>query len=525
MAIIISEIKLPPTSNDIEAMNLAAAMVKLQPQQIKKTAVSRFSIDARHGVVNKVYSVYIELVDRSAETAAVARCKSAVIKPEYVEPIFNNGFQKIPARPVIVGFGPAGMFAALVLAEKGFRPVVFERGSRVEDRKKSVDCFFSGGKLDLSGNVQFGEGGAGTFSDGKLTTRIGDPLCEYVLKKFVEFGAPEEILYSAKPHIGTDKLVSIVKNIRTRITELSGDVSFLSKAEQLVITNGKLTGVIVNGERVDASDLILSIGHSARDTFYSVRDSGIELEAKNFAIGARIEHRQEFIDRAMYGSNAGKYGLVGASYQLAARNTKLPAFTFCMCPGGSVVAAASDNCQLLTNGMSSSGRDSGYANSAVVVGVAAADFGNDPFKLIDFQKEIEDRAYTVSGGVAAPACSAAKFLKGEVGLGGTDLKGSYPRGVMAYDFDRLLPKFVTDNMRAALSEFDRKINGFNRNALLTGPETRTSSPIRIKRGDNRQASKAEGLYPCGEGAGYAGGIMSAAVDGIKSAAEIISKYR
>lgn len=524
MAILLSEIKLPISSEETDALNSAAAILKLQPNEISKSAVSRLSIDARHGEVCKVYSVFMELVDKANEPEAAARYSRATIKPEYHAPVFEYGLKKIKTRPVVVGFGPAGMFAALLLAEMGFKPIVFERGRCADDRKSAVQSFFNGGRLDSDANVQFGEGGAGTFSDGKLTTRIGDPLCEYVLKRFVEFGAPEDILTNAKPHIGTDRLIEIVKNISKHIISLGGEVHFLSKAEKLLIEKGRLYGAVINGNTVTTEALLLAIGHSARDSFYALKEAGIELEAKNFAVGARIEHKQEFIDRALYGSNAGKFGLVGASYQLSARSVSSPAFTFCMCPGGTVVAAASEDGQLLTNGMSNYSRSSGMANSAVVVGVAAADFGSDPFRLIEFQKGIEQKAYSVSAGAEAPACSAAEFIKGEVGLSGTDIKGSYPRGIRAYDFDRILPAYVTKNMRAALVEFDRKINGFNRNALITGPETRTSSPVRIKRGEDRQSPQAAGLYPCGEGAGYAGGIMSAAVDGIKSAAQIISEY-
>lgn len=521
--IVVSDIRSRLEATDQEIIDLAVSRLKIARSTVRSAAVSRASFDARHGTVVRACSVNIVLSSPSLEREAVARSNSAAVKEKSVFEV-KHGAAKLNERPVVAGFGPAGMFAALLLAEAGFRPIVLERGGDVASRSRAVKAYFGGGKLDETTNIQFGEGGAGTFSDGKLTTRIGDPLCEYLLSRFVEFGAPKDILVNAKPHIGTDRLVSVVKNIRERIISLGGEVRFCTKLTSFEQSGGRVTAALTDGGAVPTSVLVLAPGHSARDTFHMLHSAGVSLCAKGFAVGARIEHRQSFVDKAMYGTFAGHPLLPSASYNLAARSTKIPAYTFCMCPGGTVVAAASQNGGILTNGMSTFAQNGEYANSAIAVGVQPADFDFDPFKMIEFQSAIEAKAFDAFAGGCAPASSVRCFMQKKAGFEGTDILGSYPRGVAEFDLDRVLPAFVCDNMRLAIGEFERRMAGFAGNALLTGPETRTSSPVRILRGDSRQSESVAGLYPCGEGAGYAGGIMSAAVDGAKTAAAIIGEY-
>ncbi len=426
-------------------------------------------------------------------------------------------------RPVVIGSGPAGLFAAIMLAENGHRPIVFERGQAVEKRIKSVEKFHLEGILNPLSNIQFGEGGAGTFSDGKLTTGIKNIRTRVVLEYFVKFGAPEEILYSAKPHIGTDLLCEIVKNMRNYIIKCGGEVHFESLVEGFIIKNSHIEGIVVNGKEIKARRVILAIGHSARDTVRSLYSLGANMCQKPFSVGARIEHSQKMINISQYGEFADK--LPAADYKLSAHlRDGRGVYTFCMCPGGSVVAAASEEGGVVTNGMSNYKRDGENANAALLVEVGPKDFDDEnPLTGMKFQEEIEKRAFNYSKNTYfAPAQLVGDFLKGVASTKKGVIFPTYRPGVCWGSLDDILPEFVCSAMRDAIKIFDKKIHGFARfDAVLTAPETRSSSPVRIVRDKKTLQSNIKGIYPCGEGAGYAGGIMSAATDGIACAEALV----
>lgn len=533
MAVRISEIRLgidQPISNLREEI---CRRLNVKQEDIKKIDIIRESIDARRkNKIDFVYIVDVELFANEAEIIInVEDPKINLIEHEGEEEDLPSGNIPLEYPPVVVGTGPCGLFCGLLLAKYGYRPIVLERGKKVEDRTKDVETFWQTGILNTGSNVQFGEGGAGTFSDGKLTTRIKDKRCRWILKKMVEAGAPGEIIYSAKPHVGTDRLKSLVKNIREEIRRLGGEVRFESQVTDIIIRDGKLRGVVINGEEIlPCIAAVLAIGHSARDTFYMLYNRGINIIPKPFSVGVRVEHLQQWVNKVQYGKFAGHPRLGAADYQLVYndKKAKRSVYSFCMCPGGLVVAAASEEGKLVTNGMSEYSRDRENANSALVVTVSPADFPSaHPLAGIEFQRMWEQKAYQAGGGnYIAPVQRAGDLLKAKKSSGIGDIKPSYRPGVKPTDLSLCLPSFIIKSIKNALLYFDSKLKGFaGEDVILTGVETRTSSPVRIVRNDCFESVTVEGLYPAGEGAGYAGGIMSAAVDGLKVAEAIIKKYK
>lgn len=534
MAIIVSQIKTPLDKpyDENAAVEKALSSLKLSKSEVRLAKLHKTSVDARHGEVMFVSSVYLELTSENKERSLAERNASVrLITEQKLEITFGD--KPLDGEIIIAGFGPAGMFCALTLCEFGYKPIVLERGAAMDERISAVESYWKGGKPDTRTNVQFGEGGAGTFSDGKLTTRINDPLCARVLDKLYEFGAPEEILVKAKPHIGTDKLRGVVKNLRQRIIGLGGEVRFLSPLDNISINGGKVKAVAANRAEIPCGVLVSAIGHSAHDTFEMLLKNGVELIPKAFSVGARIEHLQSDIDKALYGKYAGHPALPPAEYALSyhdgGKNGR-GVYTFCMCPGGYVVASASSDGSIVTNGMSYFDRSGTNANSAVLVSVTPDDFGNSPLSGADFIRRLEASAYELGakGGIngAAPAMLTREFIGGGSAFSLGRVTPTYPLGVEGCDLGQLFPKFISEPMKNGLSYFDKRIKGFaDSDSVLTAIETRSSSPVRIPRKDDFTAFGCENLYPCGEGAGYAGGIMSAAVDGIKTAVKIMERYK
>lgn len=526
MALIVGNIRLPLEDSDGAALRVALNQLSLSGSDVKKIYIVKSSPDLRHrSNPCLVYSVGIELGSEKAEEAAVATAASQSVtlrKRAAFAP--QPGTQLLAGRPVIAGFGPAGMFAGLLLSRAGYRPLIIERGADVDTRVRDVEGFWSTGNLNPSSNVQFGEGGAGTFSDGKLVTRINDPLCETVLNEFVKHGAPQSVVRLAKPHIGTDKLRQVVKSIRESILQNGGEIRFMTKLTDIEIKDGVLRCVTLSGcGEVETGALILSIGHSARDTFEMLIKAGVRLEPKSFSVGVRIEHLQADIDRGLYGALAGHPRLPRGEYRFSLRQGGRAAYTFCMCPGGTVVAAASEEGHVVTNGMSYSARDGRNANSALAVSVEAF---SAPLEGVAFQRRLEAAAYVAGGGnYKAPFQTVGAFFDGSADFKTGRVRPTYPVGVTPARLDRLLPEDVTKMLKEGIAAFDKKLAGFAASdALLTGVETRTSSPVRIKRTGSYEAEGVEGLYPAGEGAGYAGGIVSAAVDGMRAAGSIIERF-
>lgn len=525
MAVIISNISTPLDTSESGIVAAALKKAGIGGKNVIRAGVHKTSLDARkRDNIHKVSSVWAELPE-DMEMAVCTRNKDcSMVEKSGFEPVFGD--KKQEGRIAVIGFGPAGMFAALTLAQYGYKPIVLERGSDVDSRSAAVEGFWKGGAFDRTSNVQFGEGGAGTFSDGKLTTRIHDPLCRRVLEIFAETGAPEEILTKAKPHIGTDKLREIVKNIRKKIIDLGGEVRFNSQVTDIKLRDGRIVSLTVNGEDIPVCAAVAAVGHSARDTFSMLLDKGIIIEPKPFSCGARIEHTRQSVNESLYGDHAGDPMLPEGEYQLSYRKGTRAVYTFCMCPGGYVVPSQSEEKTIVTNGMSEFARDGENSNSALVVSVSPEDYGNKPLDGVDFAAEIERRAYAATGSYSAPASTVGAFLDGAASLSGASVTPSYSLGVVPVDLDSIFPSYITGMMREGLGVFSRKMRCFgDRGAVLTAPETRTSSPVRITRGDDLCALGTEGLYPCGEGAGYAGGIMSAAVDGIRCALEIMKIYK
>lgn len=478
--------------------------------------VIKKAIDARKkSEVHYVYTVAVNLKKKIQGFSEYKEKKYA----------FPRGVS-LKSRPVIVGTGPCGLFAGLMLARAGYKPILLERGADVVSRHRAVERFWENGELDAQTNVQFGEGGAGTFSDGKLNSGINDERCQFVLETFREFGAPDEITYVAKPHIGTDILRDVVKNIRMEIERLDGEVRFLNKAVGVNITDGTVCGVEVENckgrYKIATDNVVFAIGHSARDTYRMLEKLGIKMEQKNFSVGVRIEHSQEMINKSQYGECWDKLG--AADYKLSAHfENGRSAYTFCMCPGGQVVASASYEGGVVTNGMSNSARCGKNANSALLVNVNTTDFPTDePLSGVDFQEEIEKKAFALGG---KNYCAPAQYVGDFLGKSTDEkIEPTYRPGVKFCEIGELFPKFITDTLKLAIKEFDKKLKGFaNGGAVMTAPETRSSAPVRIVRDKESYMSDILGFYPAGEGAGYAGGIMSAAVDGIKVAEAIAKK--
>lgn len=531
MAIIVSQIKTSIEQPKEDAVGKALSALGLSKREVKLAKLHKTSVDARREV-SFVSSVYMELLSEKKERSLAEKNTSVrLISEEKLEVAF--GSRQLDGDIYIAGFGPAGMFCALTLCEFGYKPIVLERGAAMDERISAVEGYWRGGALDPRSNVQFGEGGAGTFSDGKLTTRINDPLCSRVLEKLCEFGAPEEILVKAKPHIGTDKLRGVVKALRQRVIELGGEVRFLSPLENISINSGRVRSVTVNGAELPCGVLVSAIGHSAHDTFEMLIRNGVELVPKAFSVGARIEHLQSDIDKALYGKYAGHPALPPAEYALSyhdgGKNGR-GVYTFCMCPGGYVVASASSDGSIVTNGMSCFARDGANANSAVLVSVTPDDFGSAPLAGVDFIDRLESAAYELGakGGTngAAPAMLTREFVGGGSAFSLGKVTPTYPLGVNGCGLGQLFPEFIREPLKNGIMHFERQIHGFSDNdSVLTAIETRSSSPVRIPRNGELVSSACENLYPCGEGAGYAGGIMSAAVDGIKVAIKIMEKYK
>ena len=509
------DISLPPEHSASQLQFEAAKLLGVSASRIRGIKIVRRSVDARKKPeVKIIYTVDVAVEGSEAKLLKHAKRASPAPNKFYQPPKPRPAPEK---RPVVVGFGPAGMFAALILALAGQNPLVLERGEDAATRHQKVEAFFSGGALDTRSNVQFGEGGAGTFSDGKLNTGVNNPRIAWILEQFVAAGAREDILYDAKPHVGTDVLLEVVQNLRKRIISLGGQVRFCTQVTGLESENGQLRALIVNGgERIECEKAVLAIGHSARDTFEMLREKEIPMEPKPFSMGVRIEHRQKDIDLAQYGCE--NPALPPADYKLVKHLENNTVYTFCMCPGGYVVAAASEEGRVVTNGMSYADRAGENANAALLVTLNPESFPY-PGSLggMRWQREIEQRAYEISGSYRAPAQRVGDFLKNRPSTGAGRVKPTYRPGVTWCDLHEVLPEIITSALEEAIPALEGNLSGFSHpDAVLTAPETRSSSPVRILRDETRQSS-LRGLYPTGEGAGYAGGIMSAAIDGILTA--------
>jgi uncharacterized protein len=532
----LSEIKLTLAEAehpDAALLGAAKRLLGLANSDISKLTVFKRSFDARKADLTAVYIVDVALSDASREAALLASFAgnphiTATPDMEWHPPVHASA--PLPQRPIVVGFGPCGIFAALVLAQMGLRPIVLERGKKVRERTQDTWGLWRKRVLDPESNVQFGEGGAGTFSDGKLYSQIKDPrhLGRKVMNEFVKAGAPEEILYVAHPHIGTFKLVKVVENMREQINALGGEIRFRQRVTDLLIEDGadgkQLRGLTVldqasgQSSELRADDVVLALGHSSRDTFEMLHERGVFMEAKPFSIGLRIEHPQGVIDRARWGRHAGHPLLGAADYKLVhhAGNGR-SVYSFCMCPGGTVVAATSEPGRVVTNGMSQYSRNERNANAGMVVGIEPRDYPGGPLAGVALQRQLESNAFMLGGGdYDAPGQLVGDFIAGRPSAQWGDVEPSYQPGVKLGDLHQALPAFAIEALREALPAFGRKLKGFDMpGAVLTGVETRTSSPLKITRGEDYQSVNVRGLYPAGEGASYAGGILSAGVDGIR----------
>ena len=517
----IRDISLPPEHNAHQLRFEAAQLLRISNSKIRQVKIVRRSVDARKKPdVKIIYTIDVAVEGSENRILKQSGCKRASLAPvSYYKP--PKPVAPAQKRPVVVGFGPAGMFAALILAMAGQKPLVLERGDDAQTRHDKVERFWQTGELDPRSNVQFGEGGAGTFSDGKLNTGVNNPRIGWVLEQFVKAGAREEILYDAKPHVGTDVLLTVVQNLRKRIIDLGGEVRFNTQVTGIRTENGALTGLeLMDGSILECDTAIFAIGHSARDTFEMLLEKNVPMEPKPFAMGVRIEHKQTLIDESQYGIH--NPVLPPADYKLVQHLEDGTVYTFCMCPGGHVVAAASEEGRVVTNGMSYADRDGENANAALLVTVNPQEFPiAGTLGGMYWQRQIEEAAFQISGSYRAPAQTVGDFLNGKPSIGAGSVKPTYRPGVHWCDLHEVLPGKISRSIAQALPLLDGKLKGFaSPDAVMTAPETRSSSPVRILRDDTRQ-SAVRGLYPCGEGAGYAGGIMSAALDGIQTAEAIL----
>ncbi|MFA0615931.1 NAD(P)/FAD-dependent oxidoreductase [Vibrio splendidus] len=521
----LTEIKLPLDHEESAIQDAIEAKLGINADQVLSFNIFKRGYDARKK--SKILLIYTLDVLVENETELLERFISdphVKVTPDMEYKFVAKAVENQTERPVVIGFGPCGLFAGLVLAQMGFNPIIVERGKEVRERTKDTFGFWRKRTLNTESNVQFGEGGAGTFSDGKLYSQVKDPkhYGRKVIEEFVAAGAPEEILYVSKPHIGTFKLVTMIEKMRASIIELGGEIRFSTRVDDVHMEDGQITGLTLsNGEEIKTRHVVLAVGHSARDTFEMLHERGVYMEAKPFSVGFRIEHKQAMIDEARFGKNAGNPILGAADYKLVhhCKNGRT-VYSFCMCPGGTVVAATSEEGRVVTNGMSQYSRAERNANSAIVVGIdPERDYPGDALAGIRLQRELESAAYVLGGeNYDAPAQKIGDFLKGrdpsEIG----EVKPSFTPGIHLTDISKALPDFAIEAIREAIPAFEKKIKGFSTpDGLLTGVETRTSSPVCIKRGKDYQSINLKGFFPAGEGAGYAGGILSAGIDGIKAA--------
>ncbi len=518
--ITINQIRLPLSCTKEQAIQKALKTIKINPADVDFADIHKISVDARKKPPMLVYSIAVQL--KNEKVFNISSIFSSNVQITNKLPNFTLQPAKTDIRPVICGFGPAGIFCALALSRAGYKPIVLERGAEIEQRVKAIETFEENGEFNPSSNYQFGEGGAGTFSDGKLTTRINSHFCKYVIDELIKHGAPNEIAIKQKPHVGSDILRDIIVNIRKEILKNGAQIKFNTKLEQIITKNGKISAVKTNEGIIECQTLVLAMGHSARDTFTMLNESGMTLSPKPFSVGFRIEHLQKNLEQSLYHDAAGHPALPHGEYQLSKQINGRGVYTFCMCPGGVVVPATSEENAVVTNGMSYHSRNGKNANSAVVVSVNPHDFNNNAFEAIKFQQKLEQSAFIAGGkNYYAPAQDVNSFLNSQNSLKITDVTPTYSIGVTPYNIAKLLPEELSNCLKNALLSFDTKIKGFaSPGAIITGLETRTSCPLRLQRDENGQSVDIMGIFPCGEGAGYAGGIMSAAVDGLKTAQNI-----
>ncbi|EHU4914830.1 NAD(P)/FAD-dependent oxidoreductase [Vibrio vulnificus] len=521
----LTELRLPLDHEEGALLEAITAKLGIPAEQVLSFSMFRRGYDARKKTnIQLIYTLDIEVANQDKLLAKFSKDPHVRETPDMEYKYVAQAPANLTERPIVIGFGPCGLFAGLVLAQMGFNPIIVERGKEVRERTKDTFGFWRKRTLNPESNVQFGEGGAGTFSDGKLYSQVKDPnfYGRKVITEFVAAGAPEEILYVSKPHIGTFKLVTMIEKMRAKILELGGEIRFSTRVDDIHMEDGQITGVTLsNDEELKSRHVVLAVGHSARDTFEMLHERGVYMEAKPFSVGFRIEHKQSMIDEARFGSNAGNPILGAADYKLVhhCKNGRT-VYSFCMCPGGTVVAATSEEGRVVTNGMSQYSRAERNANSAIVVGISPEiDYPGDPLAGIRFQRELESNAYRLGGeNYDAPAQKIGDFLKGRDPSALGDVEPSFTPGIKLTDLEKALPPFAIEAIREAIPAFDRKIKGFaSEDGLLTGVETRTSSPVCIKRDKEYQSVNLKGFYPAGEGAGYAGGILSAGIDGIKVA--------